>query len=136
MPSELRRPVTRDQGNEWRWHREFTIATGMAVYSCDPKSPSRAGRMRTTAFFSTSRRGPICQFTHRQSSIGSLGSDALDLHDNIVGCPKTHLVEVLALRLALCFSEGVARPGDNDERASASVSSPPRDAWLVAAERS
>jgi len=39
LPAELRRSVTWDQGNEMAQHREFTIATGMPVYFCDPSSP-------------------------------------------------------------------------------------------------
>ena len=39
LPTELRRSVTWHQGNEMALHREFTIATGMQVYFCDPKGP-------------------------------------------------------------------------------------------------
>jgi hypothetical protein len=38
LPTERRRSVTWDQGNEMALHREFTIATGMQVYFCDPSS--------------------------------------------------------------------------------------------------
>jgi IS30 family transposase len=39
LPDELMRSVTWDQGSEMSNHRSITIATGVPIYFCDPRSP-------------------------------------------------------------------------------------------------
>jgi len=100
LPKELRKSLTWDRGLEMALHKEFSIATNVNVYFCDPRSPWQRGTNENTNRL-------LRQYLPKQSDLSeysqaALNKIALRLNQRprkTLGfrCPADKLDEIVAL---------------------------------------
>jgi IS30 family transposase len=71
LPVQLRRSLTWDQGKEMAAHSQFTVASGVPVFFCDPRSPWQRGTNENT-------NGLLRQYLPRKSRFADRTQDELD----------------------------------------------------------
>src|SRR5450755_455608 len=71
LPDGLKASLTWDRGSEMAQHTAFTVATKVAVYFCDPRSPWQRGSNENT-------NGLLRQYFPKRSDLGGITQDQLD----------------------------------------------------------
>ena len=100
VPTELVRSITWDQGSEMARHVEFTVATGVPVYFCDPHAPWQRGSNENT-------NGLLRQYMPKGTDLSKFSANDLkEIQRSLNGRPRKTLeymmpVEKLAELVAL-----------------------------------
>ena len=85
LPEHLRRSLAWDQGREMAQHAAFTVASGVPVCFCDPRSPWQRGSNENT-------NGLLRRYLPRNSRLGDRTQIELDaIADQLNGCPRQTL---------------------------------------------
>lgn len=102
IPTELFKSLTWDRGSELAQHQRFTVATDVAVYFCDPRSPWQRGTNENT-------NGLLRQYFPKGADLSHFSQDELDA---IALRLNTRPRETLGFRTpARVFAEAIAQHG-------------------------
>jgi IS30 family transposase len=102
LPTELRRPITWDQGKELAGHVRFTVDTCVQIYFCDPKSPWQRGSNENT-------NGLLRQYFPKHSELSGYSQAQLNaVARELNGRPRRTLG---GLSPSEAFAEAVASTG-------------------------
>jgi len=71
LPASLRRSLTWDRGLEMARHKDFTVATNVKVYFCDPQSPWQRGSNENTNLL-------LRQYFPRRTDLAPISQAQLD----------------------------------------------------------
>jgi IS30 family transposase len=100
LPTELRKSLTWDRGAEMAAHKEFSIATDVQVYFCDPRSPWQRGTNENTnrllrQYFP--KRTDLSAFTQTDLNRVALRLNQLPRKTLDFRCPADVFDEIVAL---------------------------------------
>ena len=100
LPRELKKSLTWDRGHEMAHHKDFSIATNVDVYFCDPRSPWQRGTNENTNRLLRQylpKRSDLSQ--HSQADLNKIALRLNQRPRKTLGfrCPAEQLDEIVAL---------------------------------------